>query len=171
MRPRLYYPEDVLLRAVGPDDQRLLYRLQIERYESPIANVRGMAADEQPSWEQHLAFLARSPYAVHQMIVVEGRAVGVINLDHENVLGCFVLREHHGRGIGLSACYKLFQVCELPVIAFINPANRPSYRTVERLGMERVSADEQRLEFVLHRRPDDPFPARGSRAGRTNSSA
>lgn len=162
MQRRLYRPEHLSFRPIAERDHALLYRIQRERYANPVANIVGMAAAELPSYEHHQAFLRGHPYRVHHIVAVEHDVrgsvdVGTINLDHEGTLGCFLLAHWTGRGIGVAACYKLFREEPGPIRAFINPANRPSWRTVERLGMQLFEQGPERLGFELRGAPLDPY--------------
>ena len=168
MRRRLYLPRDLTFRPVTEADHPLLYQIQRERYANPVANIAGMAADTLPTYARHQAFLRGRPYRVHYVVAVQDDLrgtvdVGTINLDRDHVLGCFLLSPWVGRGIGVAACYKLFQAEGPPIRAFINPANRPSWRTVERLGMQRFETLPGRLGFELVGPPIDPYTTIRSR--------
>ena len=156
-RPRLCLPEDVRFREATRRDDPFLYSLLVERYEQETANISGMARGELPTFEQHVEHLDRSPYKRMEIIVVDGADVGMMYLGHENVAGCFVLKEHVARGVGLAACYRFFASCGRPVIGHFNPSNRPAYRTVERLGFVLTERLPHKLTYELRGPLADPY--------------
>jgi hypothetical protein len=158
-KKHLYQPEDVSFRPAGSVDYPLLYRLLIERYEQPETNIRGMARSQLPTWNQHVRYLDGQPYARIEIIVVDGEGVGMWYLTHENVAGCFVLRSHIARGVGLAACYRFLCEVGFPVATHVNPANRRAWRTVERLGFVLTERSDERLTYHLYGLPTNPFKA------------
>lgn len=163
---RMYLPEDLSLRAATRADDRFLYRLLVERYGTPTANITGMALAELPSFEQHVAHLDRRPYRRLEIIEVDGGAAGLMYLSHADVLGCFILQGYVARGLGLAACYRFLQDGPYPIVAHINALNRAAWRTAERLGFVRTEDAPGRVTFELRSAPSDPFGGmRRARAG------
>lgn len=154
---RVYLPEHLELRPAEPADDAFLYELLIERYRNPAANVDGMAAPELPSFEQHVAHLARRPYRRLDIVQVDGTRAGMMYLSHAGVFGCFVLQRFVARGLGLAACHRFLSEVPRPVVVHLNPLNRASRRSAERLGFVLERSSPGRLTFTLRDAPLDPF--------------
>jgi RimJ/RimL family protein N-acetyltransferase len=164
---RVYLPEDLDLRAATRADDAFLYRLLVERYRTPRTNIVGMALEELPSFEQHVAHLDREPYPRLEIVEVDGCGAGLMYLSRSNALGCFVLQDYVARGLGLAACYRFLQRGPYPIVAHVNALNRAAWRSAERLGFARTEEQPGRLTFELHGAPLDPFQGlRRARAGR-----
>ena len=154
---RTYLPEDLHLRPATRADDAFLYRLLEERYRAPAANISGMSRDRLPSFEEHVAHLDREPYQRMEIVEIEGAAVGFLYLSWARVCGCFVLRDYTSRGVGLAACQRFFQTGPYPIVAHLNPLNRASLRTAERLGFVLKQATPQRLTLELAAAPRRPL--------------
>lgn len=168
---RLYRPRDLCLRPAESSDAKFLYRLLVERYETGITNIEGMAAQELPSYEEHCAYLATDPYRRLEVISTTDDpdvGVGMMYLTRDRVGGCFVQHSCSGRGIGPAACFAFFSTCSLPVIAHFNPQNRAGYRMADRTGWILVERLPNRLTYELRQPPTDPF-AQIDRRGRSPS--
>lgn len=151
------FPEDIELRAVERDDYPFLYQLLVERFERPGTNVVGMAPPKLPSYEEHVTHLDSARYLRCEVILLRGERVGLMLLDSAKVTGSYVAQERMGRGIGLAACYRFLETCELPVYTCMSPENRASRRTTERLGFERIEALPHKLTYELRHPPTNPF--------------
>lgn len=154
---RLYRPEDLILRPATRDDDPFLYELLTERYARDGINLAGRARADLPGYEEHVRHLDGEPYERIEIIVADGRRMGMVYLRHDRVFGCFVLRECAARGVGISACYEFLGTCGMPVHAIIHPRNRPSRRTAERLGFRIASESPEEVRYELRRAPTDPF--------------
>ncbi|MEM8714078.1 MAG: hypothetical protein AAGG01_24300 [Planctomycetota bacterium] len=156
--PRVYLPEDIILRSAEfPADYRFLYRLLEERYAKPHSNIPGMAQQELPAFEEHVAYLESNPFDRIEIVVASGCNAGLMYLTSKRVGGCFVLDAFAGRGLALAACYAFFTDETYPITAHFKSRNRAGYQTANRLGWTLVNEEEHRLTYELRQPPLDPF--------------
>jgi RimJ/RimL family protein N-acetyltransferase len=117
-----------------PDSAAILFDLLLERDETVNISHKKM-----PTWEQHLNFIASSPYKCWYLVEVESAIVGNVYLTHANEIGVFLFKEHQHRGYGASAVTELIEHHGPGIfLANINPANEFSQRMFERLGFRFV---------------------------------
>lgn len=155
---RIYRPEDMALRPASfPEDYRFLYQLLEERYAKPHSNIPGMARQELPTFEEHVAYLESTAFDRIEIVLASGQSAGLMYLTSERVGGCFVLDAFAGRGLALAACYSFFTGETYPITAHFNARNRAGYKTADRLGWTLVNEEEHRLTYELRQPPLDPF--------------
>ena len=161
VRPRgrrlVCMPEDVVLRPATRADDRFLYQLLAERYARPDTNIEGMALPRLPTYAEHVRHLDGRPYPELDVIVVDGEDVGIVFLNRARAIGCFVLADHIGRGVGVAAVYVFLLRCERPVYAHVNARNRAASRSAERLGFVLTEETPERIGYELLGAPRDLF--------------
>ena len=154
---RAYLPQHLRFRQATVDDYPFLYRLLVERYEKETPNISGLAKETLPTYEEHVDHLEGSPYKRLEIICVDETDAGMTYLTHSSVVGCFVLRSYGGRGVALSATYKLLLDNQETVFAHTNPKNRPACRNLDRLGFEKTETLPDKLSYQLNGPPNYPF--------------
>jgi RimJ/RimL family protein N-acetyltransferase len=108
----------------------LLYKLLEEREAHVNISHRAM-----PSWKQHLAFIARRPYAAWYLIKSGRDYVGAIYLTAMNEIGVFVAAQFHGLGLGSRAVELLIHKHgRRRYLANINPRNGQSIQMFRKMG-------------------------------------
>lgn len=112
----------------------LLYKLLEER--EPHVNISHRAM---PSWKQHLAFIARRPYAAWYLIKSGRDYVGAIYLTGMNEVGVFILAQFRGLGLGSSAVRLLIRKHGRGrYLANINPRNGRSAQMFRKMGFRLI---------------------------------
>lgn len=117
-----------------PGSEEHLYALLLEREEHVNISHR-----ECPTWEQHVAFVAKRPYRHWWLIVSEEDVFGACYLTNANEIGIFVFRDHRRQGIArdtLKQVRSMFPGERL--LANINPDNAISIALFSGLGFHHI---------------------------------
>lgn len=113
---------------------KFLYRLLDERESHVNISHRAM-----PSWKQHLAFIARRPYAAWYLIKSDGDYIGAIYLTVMNEIGVFIAAPFRGLDLGSHAVRLLMRKhgCRR-YLANINPRNSRSVELFRKMGFRLI---------------------------------
>lgn len=115
------------------DSSRLLYDLLRERDDS--VNISHSVL---PTWQQHLEFISREPYAAWYLVDADSY-VGSVYLTKNNEIGVFILKEHQGHGYGPMAIKLIMELHPRDeFIANINPENDRSIGVFAKLGFTHI---------------------------------
>lgn len=123
---------------------KVLYQLLAERDATVNISHRQM-----PSWEQHLAFIARRPYDAWYIVRYNGGPIGGIYLTALSEIGIGILAEFRNQGFAPRAIHQLMALHPRDrYLANINPANAGSIRMFAGMGF-------QLIQHTYELRPDD----------------
>lgn len=111
-----------------------LYDLLLDR--DPIANI---SHKSNPTFYKHLEFINSRPYAIWNVIEVDGVRVGSIYLTRQDEIGLFLKKEHQGKGLGKEAVKLFMEQNPRPrYLANIAPKNYRSRGFFSQLGFEPI---------------------------------
>jgi RimJ/RimL family protein N-acetyltransferase len=117
---------------------QLLFKLLQERQPWQAISHKKM-----PSFGEHMSFVKSKPYAGWYLIVENATdhiqddvPVGSTYITHNNEVGIFIFKEHHGKGYGKEGLDILMGAYDPPFYANINPANHISREFFTKLGFK-----------------------------------
>lgn len=114
------------------DQALFLYDLLKER--DPSANI---SHKEVPPFFQHLAFINSRPYAVWDLIELDGKPIGSVYLTADDEIGIFLSKENHYKGLGRKALLLFMsQNPRTKYLANISPKNHFSQQFFHGLGFK-----------------------------------
>lgn len=90
-----------------------------------------------PTVAEHKAFIASRPYTAWYLIDC-GDIVGATYLTERREVGISILRKFRGNGYGRTAVLEMLKLHPGPLLANINPSNRPSLDMFRDLGFVHV---------------------------------
>jgi RimJ/RimL family protein N-acetyltransferase len=107
----------------------VLFRLLAER--EPHQNISHRAM---PTWEEHVEFVLRHPYAAWYLVEVDGYPRGSVYLTKQREIGVGILKGQRGHRYGLDAVAELMRLHPGRFVANIAPGNDASLNLFRRLG-------------------------------------
>ena len=124
----------VFLREVSKDDYEFLYQVLQER-----DCITNFSSNNIPSYEQHVNFIKSNPYQKWYVIEENKMKVGTINLDKEDGIGTFILKEYQNKGYAVKALKEIIKLNpRKKFYANINPNNVNSIKLYTKCGFKHV---------------------------------
>lgn len=144
--------EKITLQPVQESDNEFLLKVYGSTREQEMAQVPWTAEQKQQfvrmQWEaQKNHYAAQHPNATHEIIFVEGAAVGRLYLDRSgdnfHILDITLLPEHRNRGVGSFLLHQIMVEAKeagKPVTIYVETFN-PSLRLFQRLGFTPIQQE------------------------------
>ena len=113
-----------------PGRDQILYELLKER--TPEQSI---SHKQMPEWDDHVKFIDSYPYREWYFIVNEdSQIVGSLYLTRQNEIGISIFMEFQRKGYAEEAIKFVSQMYCGPLLANVNPLNKPSRELFEKLG-------------------------------------
>lgn len=94
--------------------------------------------EEMPSWDEHVAYIAKRPVPHWYLIGNDDTWVGSIYLSRRREIGIFLFRSQHRKGYGKAAVEELMRLHPGEFYANVAPANHGSHEFFISLGAKMV---------------------------------
>ena len=90
---------------------------------------------EMPTYIEHVNFVLNHPYIEWYIIYLDDNPIGNIYLNQDYSWGCFIKREHQGKGYGTMAFKELARLHpNKHYLANINPQNKQGKKMINELN-------------------------------------
>jgi RimJ/RimL family protein N-acetyltransferase len=121
----------------------VLFKLLAER--EPHQNISHRAM---PTWEEHVEFVLRHPYAAWYLVEVDGYPRGAVYLTKAREIGIGILKGQRGHRYGLDAVAELMRLHPGRFLWNVNPSNTQSIALAHKLGFS-----QQPIQFTYEKEP------------------
>lgn len=124
-----------------------LYSFLRARLTEPETNI---SHSRMPSWEDHVKFLASSPYRYWYFIATPAlELIGACYVTKESEIGIFISKAWRRKGAGEEAIEHLISMGGLPLYANINPQNAASLAFFAKQGFKECQKDGKQVTMRL----------------------
>jgi RimJ/RimL family protein N-acetyltransferase len=110
---------------------QILFKLLTER-----TAWQSISHKKMPTFGEHMRFVKSKPYQAWFILVEGEEPLGSTYLSHNNELGIFIFKAHHGKGYGKQAIEAIMAAYDGPFYANISPHNMDSQIFFKKLGFK-----------------------------------